>query len=70
MLKINGDEITEITVADPNRELRKIHFSVSTRIDKSGENFKAVWDEEEKVSDIAVELPQEVYAGESVNIKL
>jgi len=70
MLKINGDEITEITVADPNRELRKIHFSVSTRIEKSGENFKAVWDEEEKVSDIAVELPQGVYAGESVTIEL
>lgn len=70
MLKMNGDKITEISVADPNRELRKIHFSVSSRIEKSGENFEAKWNEEERVSEIAVELPQGVYAGESVTIEL
>jgi chondroitin AC lyase len=70
MLKMNGDDIAEITVADPNRELRTVHFSVSSRIEKSGENFEAEWNEEEGVSEVAVELPQGVYAGESVTIEL
>ena len=70
MIKTDGDKIIEISVADPNRELGKIHFSVSSRIEKCGDNFQAVWNEEERVSDIAVELPRGVYAGESVTINL
>jgi len=70
MVKTDGDEINEISFADPNRELREIHFSVSTRIEKSGKNFNAVWNDQESVSEIVVDLPQREYAGKSITIEL
>ncbi|MFP4622152.1 MAG: hypothetical protein ACLFM7_12635 [Bacteroidales bacterium] len=45
-------------------------ITVSSRIEKSEDNFQAVWNEEEKMTDISVDLPQGVYAGESVTINL
>lgn len=70
MLKAEGQKITEITVADPNRELGKMHLSISARIEKEGENFNAVWNEKEKNTQLVIDLPQDVYAGQSVTIKL
>jgi len=60
----------KITVADPNRELGKMIFSVSAKVEKEGSNFKAVWNEKEKVSEITIDLPQGNYAGSSVSIDL
>ena len=68
MLKAEGESISQITVSDPNRELGKIHLSISSKIEKSGDNFKAVWNEKEKATEIAIELPQDNYAGQSVTI--
>ncbi|MCF6358280.1 MAG: polysaccharide lyase beta-sandwich domain-containing protein, partial [Draconibacterium sp.] len=69
MLKMKGEKITEISVADPNRELNKMFLSISSKIEKSGDNFKAIWNEKNGVSDILIDLPQTVYAGKSVTIK-
>ena len=69
LVKIKGEKITEISVADPNRELDKMHISISTQINTKGENFKAVWDEKEQVSEISIDLPKENYAGKSVSVK-
>jgi len=70
IIKNKSEKLSEISVADPNRELGKIHFSVSIRLEKEGENFRSVWNEKEGVSEITVDLPQGDYAGKSVTIKL
>ncbi|PHQ61644.1 MAG: chondroitin lyase [Maribacter sp.] len=70
MIKTENDQLTAITASDPNRELNKIHISVSSRIEKTGDNFNAVWNKKEKMSNIAIQLPQKNYAGESVTIPL
>ena len=70
LVRAEGENITQISVSDPNRELGKIHLSISARIEKTGDNFKAVWNEKEKVTEIAIDLPQDNYAGQSVTINL
>jgi chondroitin AC lyase len=70
LVKAAGGNITQISVSDPNRELGKIHLSFSSKIEKSGDNFIAVWDEKEKVTEIAIDLPQGNFAGQSVTINL
>lgn len=70
MLKMAGDKVTEISVADPNRELGKFHLSISERVDKSGDNFTSSWNEKTGLSDFSVDLPNDVYAGSSETIKL
>lgn len=66
-LEQNG---AKITVSDPNRELGKMLFSLSVKIETEGDNFKAVWNEKEKVSEITIDLPLGHYAGSSVTIEL
>jgi len=70
MVKLKDNGVSEISVSDPNRELRKMHLTYSTKIEKEGENFKAIWNEKKHVSEISIDLPQDNYAGESVSIKL
>jgi chondroitin AC lyase len=70
MLKMNGDKITEISVADPNRELGRFHLSISDRFEKGNNNFTAVWNEKVGVSEISINLPRGNYAGKSVTIEL
>ncbi len=70
LLKLEGENVSRISVSDPNRELGKIHLSVSAKIERFGEGFKAVWNDGEKVTEIAIELPRDNYAGQSVTIDL
>ncbi|MFK5972402.1 MAG: polysaccharide lyase family 8 super-sandwich domain-containing protein [Flavobacteriaceae bacterium] len=70
MIKTENNQLTAITASDPNRELNKIHISVSSRIEKTGDNFNAIWNKKNKMSNIAIQLPQKNYAGESVTIHL
>lgn len=70
MLKTDGEKVKTISLSDPNRELSRMHISVSGKIETRGENFTSVWDSKEKVSEITVDLPQGVDAGKSVTIKL
>ena len=69
MLKMNGDKIIEISVADPNRELGKFHLSISSNVEKNGENFICNWNAKEGMTNISVDLPKTVYSGSSVTIK-
>jgi chondroitin AC lyase len=69
MVKTEGDAVKQISVADPSRKLGKIHLSVSGKFERNGENFKSVWNKEKGVSEIAIDLPQTVYAGQSVTIE-
>ena len=70
MLKTDGASVKQISVADPSRKLGKIHVTVSQKMEKSGENFRSFWNEKKGRSEIAIELPQTVYAGQSVTIEL
>lgn len=70
MLKKEGERVAAITVSDPNREAGKIHLSVSAKIDKEGEGFKASWSENDQLSYVAIDLPQGDLAGKSVTIEL
>jgi len=70
MLKMAGDKVSEISVADPNRELGKFHLSISGRFDKNAGNVNSLWDERKGVTKIAIDLPQAEYAGRSVTIIL
>ena len=70
MLKTEGSGIKEISVADPSRKLGKIHLRVNRKIEKQGSNFNARWNSAENSSEITIDLPQTVYAGKSITIRL
>jgi chondroitin AC lyase len=70
MIKTDGEQVTQISLADPNRELGRFHISVSARCEKTGDNYNAVWNETKGVTEISADLPQGVYAGSSITIKL
>ncbi len=68
MIKMKGNKVSEISVTDPNRELGRFQLSLSGKLDKTGENFVAVWNAKTSQTDLTIELPQSVYAGSSVTI--
>jgi chondroitin AC lyase len=68
VIKSANGGISEISVADPSRKLGSVHFSLSTRIEKQGENYRTFWNEEKKASEISIDLPQHNYTGSSVTI--
>ena len=69
MLQMEGKRIANLTVADPSRKLSKIHLTVSGSY-SSGENFSAFPDAGTNSTLLIIDLPEGVYAGKSVTIKL
>ena len=70
LLHTDGFRPKSITVEDPSRKLSRIHLTTSYKLDKKGDNFSCIWNEEKKVTEIAVDLPLTVYAGKSVTIEI
>ncbi len=70
MVKIKQDQISEISVADPNRELSRFYLSVSKKIENSGQEYTSCWNAKNGMTEIAIDLPQAGYAGKSVTITL
>lgn len=70
MLKTDREKITEISVADPNRELIKMHLSISSKFESTDENLNLNWVEEKGMSEISINLPQGNYTGSSISVKL
>lgn len=70
MVHSEGQKVKKITVADPSRILKVINLKLNAPFIGSGSNFKAVWNEEEKCSEINIELPQEENAGKSVILEI
>ena len=68
MIKVASSGLKEVSVTDPSRELGSILFSVTSRVEKQGEHYKAVWNEDKEVSEISIDLPQVPYAGSSVTV--
>ena len=69
MLTLDDGKIRQISVADPNRELGRMHFSVSGKLEFDGKGYKAIWNPEEKISEIRVTLPQGMDAGKTVTFR-
>ena len=70
MVKTDGQSVKSISVAYPSRKLKRIHLTLSQKVNAKGEDFKASWDEAKNLSEISIDLPQTVYAGKSVSINL
>jgi len=70
MVKTNDSVVKQISVADPSRKLGRIHLTVTQKIEKRGDHFRSFWNESKGVSEIAIDLPQTVYAGKSVILEL
>jgi len=70
IVKTKGKMITEISVADPSRKLGRVHLTVNTKFGNKGDNFNSSWNKEKGNSEIAIDLPQTVYAGKSVTVKM
>lgn len=69
MIEFNKNKPAKVTVSDPNRTLESISFSLTSKI-QSRPDMNSVWDEVRKISRISINLPQEVYAGQSKTINL
>lgn len=70
MLQMQDKAIKKITVADPARNLGRMHFRINVPVNHTQEGFTAAWSQEKGYSEIAVDLPKEVYAGKSVTVDL
>ncbi len=70
MLKLSNGQVSEVSVSDPNRELSRFNLSISSKINATGNNFIAIWNESEGETHLSIELPKDNYAGDSVTIKL
>lgn len=70
MIKSKENDIEEISVSDPSRKISKLHFFLNRKIEKEGSHFKSEWNNADNMSEISVELPQTIYAGQSVTIRL
>ena len=69
MLKMQGNSIQEMTVADPSRKLSRIFITVSGIYRTSGPDFLAFPDEGQHQTYFVVDLPQGVFTGKSVTLQ-
>ncbi|MEM9671267.1 MAG: polysaccharide lyase family 8 super-sandwich domain-containing protein [Bacteroidota bacterium] len=70
MLQLQENRITQLSVADPSRKLRKALLTVSGIYETQGDNFVAYPNLDQNTTILIVDLPQGVYAGKSVVIDL
>jgi chondroitin AC lyase len=70
LVKIAEGVIKSISVADPSRKLKRIHLTIDKQISSGGNNYSILWDKEKGVSEVAIDLPETVYAGSSTTINL
>lgn len=70
MLKMEDKRITELTVADPSRKLRRIMLTLPGLYEVEDDQVVTFSNDVYEQTTIIVNLPQGVYAGKSVSIKL
>jgi chondroitin AC lyase len=70
MLKMNNNRLTELILADPSRKLSRISVTVPGIYAAKGEGYFSVPDSKQNTTLLVVDLPQGVYAGKSVSVKL
>jgi chondroitin AC lyase len=70
MLKMAGNKVTELTVADPSRQLSRILVTIPSIYTTQAEGFICLPNEKLNNTLVIVDLPQGVYLGKSVVVKL
>jgi chondroitin AC lyase len=70
MLKMRGDRIETLSVADPSRKLSRILITVSGIYQAGGDDFVALPDQDRNQTYFVIDLPQGVYLGKSVTLDL
>ncbi len=70
MLKMQGNRIEELTISDPSRKLSRMIITVPDIYNVSGDNFVAFPNNKQNKTYFVVDLPQGVYAGKSITVKL
>ncbi|CCH53983.1 hypothetical protein BN8_03120 [Fibrisoma limi BUZ 3] len=70
MLKMQGGRLKELTVADPSRKLNRMVLSVTGLYNVKGENYRTLVDAEQNTTLFIVDLPQGVYTGKSVSLRI
>jgi chondroitin AC lyase len=70
MLKMQGNRIEELTIADPSRKLSRMIITIPDIYNIRGDNFIAFPNNSQNLTYIIVDLPRGVYAGKSVSIQL
>ena len=70
MAKLEQDRIRELSVADPSRTLNSITVSLSGIYDSQGKGFATTPNRNKNRTAVTIDLPQGVYAGKSVTIRL
>lgn len=70
LLKMEGDKIKTITLADPSRKLSRILLTVPGKYSVKGLGFMTLPNQQQNNTLFVVDLPQGVYAGKSVSINL
>lgn len=69
MLKMEGNKVKELTVADPSRNLSRILITLPSIYTKTGDGFICFPNNKDNNTMIIVDLPQGVYLGKSVTVK-
>jgi chondroitin AC lyase len=70
MLKMEGNKVKELTVADPSRNLSRILLTLPNTYVTKGTGFTCLPNVKENKTMFIVDLPQGVYSGKSITIKL
>ncbi|MGI9138879.1 MAG: polysaccharide lyase family 8 super-sandwich domain-containing protein, partial [Sediminibacterium sp.] len=70
MLKMDGNKVKEITVADPSRELSSIIITIPNVYKLKALGINCIADEKNNKTTIIIDLPQGVYLGKSVSFTL
>tara|TARA_B100001063_G_scaffold247359_1_gene293223 strand:- start:6994 stop:9240 length:2247 start_codon:yes stop_codon:yes gene_type:complete len=70
MVQLNqNDQIDQITVSDPNRELSMLALNISKEFEVTTQNYRSKWLADQGVSEIMVRLPKDEYLGKSILIR-
>ena len=70
MVQLNQkDQIKQITVSDPNRELSILVLNLSKKFEVRAENYKSEWIADPGYTQVIVNLPKKGYSGKSVVIR-
>ncbi len=70
MLKTRGKQVSQIAVSDPTQKLKSLQISLNIPVEAVGNQWKSVWHKDENISRLAIDLPQNGFAGQSVVMEI
>ncbi|MEE2753040.1 MAG: chondroitin lyase, partial [Candidatus Latescibacterota bacterium] len=70
MVKVKGQRVIELSVADPSRKLSRAAITISGIYSSCADDFVTIPNKSENNTLVLVNLPRGVYAGKSVSVRL